>query len=183
MVFNPARPEITTVTSELLQLKIRQLLPSQDGFGADLAAQNVIVPIVDLTEAAEGSDVPQYLQTALAHGSQTAFNVNNATTTLITTAGFFRIIGNYTLDCNGVSDPSVNFSITDGTTSKKIWEQQVSSSLATNNTFGAFDFTIFLRAGDSLTGFSSNKAYLAGSHRQVAEENGTLVNPSGFTPQ
>ena len=174
---------ISTVTSEALQAKLRQLLPSQQGFGTDLSASDTIIPVIDLTEAAEGSAVPTYLQTSLAYGSQTAFNINNATTTLITTTGFYRIIGNYTLDCNAVSNPSVNFSITDGATPKKIWEQQVSSSLATNNTFGDFDFTIFLRAGDSLTGFSSNKAYLAGSTRQVADINGTLVQPSGFTPQ
>ena len=37
-------PQITPITSEALQAKIRQLLPSQIGFGEDLQAQNVIVP-------------------------------------------------------------------------------------------------------------------------------------------
>ena len=48
--------EITSVTSEALQRKVRELLPSQRGFGEDLQAQNVIVPIVDLTRSAEGSE-------------------------------------------------------------------------------------------------------------------------------
>ena len=174
---------ISTVTSEDLQLKLRQLLPSQQGFGTDLSASDTIIPIIDLTEAAEGSEVPSFLQQALAYGSNTAFQVLNTTTTLISTTGFYRILGNFTLDCNGVSDPSVNLSVTDGITPKKMWEQRVSSSLATNNTFGAFDLVIFIKAGESLTGFSSAKAYLSGSYRQVADINGTLVNPSGFTPQ
>ena len=61
----PPIPELTTVTSKTLQQKIRELLPSQMGFGTDLAAQNVIVPIVDLTATAEGQDYPEYVQTAI----------------------------------------------------------------------------------------------------------------------
>jgi hypothetical protein len=55
---------ISTVTSEALQLKLRQLLPSQQGFGTDLSASDTIIPIIDLTAAAEGSDVPEFLQRA-----------------------------------------------------------------------------------------------------------------------
>ena len=58
-------PQITSVTSESLQAQIRALLPSQEGFGTDLMAQNVIVPVIDLTAAAEGSTVPQYLQNSV----------------------------------------------------------------------------------------------------------------------
>ena len=84
---------ISTVTSEALQLKLRQLLPSQQGFGTDLSASDTIIPIIDLTQAAEGSDVPQNLQTALAFGSQTVFNTNNATDQIANTTGFYRIVG------------------------------------------------------------------------------------------
>ena len=69
---------ISTVTSEALQLKLRQLLPSQQGFGSDLSASDTIIPIIDLTAAAEGSDVSESLQQALAFGSITAFSENNS---------------------------------------------------------------------------------------------------------
>jgi hypothetical protein len=62
-------PEITSVTSEALQATIRRLLPSQQGFGDDLQATNLITPIIDLTPTAEGSVLPTYLQTAIAFGS------------------------------------------------------------------------------------------------------------------
>ena len=71
-------PQVISVTSESLQSQIRNLLPSQEGFGTDLMAQNVIVPVIDLTSAAEGSSVPEFLQRAQAFGSQTAHSVANA---------------------------------------------------------------------------------------------------------
>ena len=47
------------INSEELESKIRQILPSQGGKGAgfDLSASTQIIPIVDLTESAEGSNV------------------------------------------------------------------------------------------------------------------------------
>ena len=81
MVNRPSVPEIITVNSEGLQTQIRDLLPSQNGFGSELQATNVIVPIIDLTAAAEGSGLPTDLARALAFGSQTAVAVSNTTTT------------------------------------------------------------------------------------------------------
>ena len=48
----------------------------------------------------------------------------------------------------------------------------------------AFDLTFFLAAGISLVAFSEHGGdYVVGSLRQVADVNGNLINPSGFTPQ
>ena len=85
--------QIIRITSEALQATIRRLLPSQQGFGEDLQASNVIQPIIDLTPTAEGSSVPSYLQRAAAYGSQTAFSVSNTTSSLVTGGGFYRIMG------------------------------------------------------------------------------------------
>ena len=56
--------QIIPIVPESLQKKIRDLLPSQQGFGEDLQASNVILPILDVTSAASGADVGQNLQTA-----------------------------------------------------------------------------------------------------------------------
>ena len=80
MVNRPSVPEIITVNSEGLQTQIRDLLPSQNGFGSELQASNVITPIIYLTRAAEGSIVGENLQSAIAFGSQTAFDVRNTPT-------------------------------------------------------------------------------------------------------
>ena len=66
--------QVTSVTSEALQTQIRNLLPSQQGFGEDLQASNVIVPIIDLTATAEGSALPLDLSSAATFES-TEFEV------------------------------------------------------------------------------------------------------------
>ena len=92
---NNNQPQISSVTSETLQEKIRQLLPSQQGFGFDLMAQNVIVPIIDLTEAAENSVLRKDLQEALGLGV-THNQIAGGTTTIQNSTGFWRIFGNVT---------------------------------------------------------------------------------------
>lgn len=177
-------PEITSVTSESLQSEIRRLLPSQRGFTADLQATNVIVPIVDLTRAAEGSAVPQQLQEAQAFGSQTSFRCNNNTVTIVNSAGFYKIQGIVTFYQTSVQ-LDLTIDLSDGATSKTIYEfdnlgVSNQSIISTTN----LDFTVFLRSGDSLTATSSNSLGLfSGSSRQIADVNGSLVNPIGFSPQ
>lgn len=166
--------EITSVTSEVLQAKIREILPSQKGFGEDLQAQNVIVPIVDLTAAAQGTDVPLYQQQALAFGSQTSFSASNGTVTIANVPGFYRVYGGVSINTSGV----VYFALSDGLSNKTIWQV---NNVNNSNTV---DFVVFLRSGDSLSVTSSATTALAiGSSRQVADVNGAAINPSGFTPQ
>ena len=65
------------IKSQDLEDKINQLLPSQGGFqaGVDLSASTTVIPIVDLTETAEGSLLRADLQNALSHNNITAFAV------------------------------------------------------------------------------------------------------------
>ena len=113
MVNIPSVPEIITVNSEQLQTQVRDLLPSQKGFGSELQASNVITPIIDLTAAAEGSGLPVNLQTALAFGSQTAFNVENTTTTILDLTGFYRIFGTVNQYVASVVTINLNDGVTD----------------------------------------------------------------------
>jgi len=175
---------ISTVTSEALQLKLRQLLPSQQGFGTDLSASDTIIPVVDLTAAAEGSDVPEILQQALAFGSQTSFNSNGATTTIVNTAGFYLITGAWSIDGRPASSQNVTFQLDDGATQKIIYRylKRTTTDLdvfLTND----FSFVIFLRTGDKLDVVTTSNSNVLGSSRQIADVNGVLVQPSGFTPQ
>lgn len=176
--------QIMQVTSETLQAKVRALLPSQQGFGADLQASNVIVPIVDLTSAAEGSDVPVGLQQALSYDSQTAFSVQNTTTTIVNTTGFHRIFGVAScLGETGTGSGQSSFNLSDGLGTKKVWEMTAFAD-SVDVTFAVpFDFVIFLNAGESCSVISNANGRNVGSVRQVADINGNLVNPAGFSPQ
>jgi hypothetical protein len=173
--------QVKTITSETLEAAYRALTPSQNGFTEDLMASNTIIPVLDLTSAAEGSSVPEYLQNALAFGSQTAFNVINTTTTLANSTGFWRVFGTTTARAGGSGFATCKFTLTDGVSPIDFW---IHSNPAGISSTLQFDFVVFLSSGISLTTSTDTvNSNSSGSYRQIADVNGTLVNPSGFTPQ
>lgn len=168
------------IKSDQIESKINQLLPSQGGFGAgvDFSASTMVIPIVDLTETAEGSSLRQDLQTSLSLTSCTAHGIQNATTTVITTTGYYRVFGCSTIK-NTTAELANKWQITDGTTTKVVWACIIAGNSGgtvgyTNETY---DFTVFLEAGDSLQGVASSGGNLFGSTRQIATLAGDLVNP------
>ena len=177
--------QITRVTSEALQAEIRRLLPSQQGLGEDLEASNVITPIIDLTPSAEGCILRADLQSAYAFASNTAFSVTNGTTDVASTGGFYRIAGvsNVTIGAN--STRNNNISITDGASTVILWQDSMDTGTgAVFATNVAFDFVVFVNSGETLRVISSAvDCVIAGSIRQVADLQGNLVNPSGFSSE
>ena len=169
------------IKSPDIESKINQLLPSQGGFeaGVDFSASTMVIPIVDLTETAEGSSLRQDLQTSFSLGSITAFSVSNTTSTLVNTTGYFRCFGSFTMftPASGVINNS--FNLTDGTTTKKIINFVINGTSGDGqNVFTPFDFNVFLPAGVSLTATSgSTICTLEGNTRQIADINGNLTNP------
>ena len=152
-------------------------------------AQNVIVPVIDLTSAAEGSTTPLFMQQALAFGSQTAFNANNSTDVIANSPGFYRIFGNSTQKSTAAGgNVSTSLTMSDGLSVKTIWSQEMVdlASGVTPRQFvtANFDLVVFLAAGESVSAVSSSaNCHIIGSSRQVADVNGNLINPSGFNPQ
>lgn len=169
-----------TINSSAIEEKINQLLPSQGGFGAgvDFSASTMVIPIVDLTESAEGSNVRADLQTALSHTSSTPFSVLNTTTTLVTTTGYFRVFGTATVTKSASSFIEGSFILNDGTTDKKVWQYNVQGTSTDGMMVVQYDFVVFLTSGDSLKCLSpSSEMPFGGSTRQIADVNGNLVNP------
>ena len=169
-----------TIKSTAIEDKINQLLPSQGGFqpGVDFSASTMVIPVVDLTETAEGSNLRQDLQSALSHGSATTFNVTNTFSTLINTTGYWRIFATITVRSGTSSVENGVFGISDGTTNKDLAGLSVDSTSNVTTISELFDFIVKLEAGDSLYAFSSdNVVSLVGSVRQIADVNGNLTNP------
>ena len=170
------------INSQELQNKVSKLLPSQGGAGAgfDLSASTQIIPIIDLTESAEGSNFRQDLQTSLSLDSQNVFSVTGATTTVITNTGYWRVIGVSTIATGTSSTRSAFVQITDGITAKNVWEHKVIASPAPAIfTTTQVDIVVFLKAGDSLAiGNDTSSAFFTGSIRQIATVDGELVNPT-----
>tara|TARA_B100000575_G_scaffold244073_1_gene208060 strand:- start:1446 stop:1958 length:513 start_codon:yes stop_codon:yes gene_type:complete len=165
-----------TIKSQDIEDKINQLLPSQGGFqaGVDFSASTMVIPIVDLTETAEGSSLRVDLQSSLSLTSMTTFSITNASnTTIINTTGYYRVFGTSIMYSNNTS----NLNITDGTTTKNIINFGFPLATADLQTT-PFDFTILLQAGDTLRGTAtSNNSIISGNVRQLADLSGNLVNP------
>jgi hypothetical protein len=175
---------ISTVTSEALQLKLRQLLPSQQGFSTDLSASDTIIPIIDLTGAAEGSGLPFDLQTASSFAAVNEFRAVNATAVIANTAGFWKILYAVTLPHNTTKNLTATISLSDGTSTKNLWkaENYNNNDVGTNSFQG--HIYVFLNAGETVSAITNDsEAFLIGSAIQVADNNGVLTNPAGFTPQ
>ena len=169
------------IKSTALEDKINQLLPSQGGAqaGVDLSASTTIVPIVNLTETAEGSLLRQDLQTSFSLNSVTRHDVSNETDTVVDTTGYFRVTGNV-ICINSSSGSLVSFAwqLTDGTTTKNMFSYFVPVTSTINTINFPYDFVVFMEAGDSLIGTSSgSNARAIGVTRQIADLQGNLVNP------
>jgi len=175
------------VTSEALEAKFRQVFPAQGGaeLVQDLFASGVIQPVVDFSTVAEGSVLAPNLQTAWDFSTGNA-QINNTTTTIISNPGFWLVdltVAIYDLDQPTVI-PMATLSIFDGSTSKPVFGISSSAVGVTSDSENVSQgsFVVFLRSGDSLRGFSGTiGSTLDVWYRQVADVNGTLVNPLGFT--
>jgi len=169
------------INSTTIEDKINQLLPSQGGAGAgvDFSASTMVIPIIDLTESAEGSGQRADLQTALSHSTATTFSVVNQTTTIMTTTGYFRVTGTVvmsSLDSSYLQRVRIN--ISDGSTDKSLYDIQPKNiSTLQNSQFFNLDFNILIKAGGNFNSIVTANAQFAGSIRQIADLAGNLVNP------
>ena len=171
------------VTDEALEKRFRDTFRSQGGAELvdDLYAQGVIVPVVDFTAAATGQQLAENLQTAWDFSTAHLSQLGPANSSLSTTAGFWKLdVVASTLFT--ASAQTSNISLTDGITSKIIWEfNTVTTTDAGPQSIIEESFVIFVRSGDSITVSSGAACHLDVSYRQIATVSGDLVNPSGFT--
>lgn len=174
-------PQIIQITSEAIQAQIRRLLPSQQGFGIDMEASSVITPIIDVTPAAEGSQLPSSLQQAMAYGDNTAFFSNNSTNDIVSTPGFYRIVAGLTVRCSSSAARAAKIQLFDGSTAKTIYATYNQTGINNEVINANIDLIVYLRSGDKLRIATDTGCAMQGSTRQIADVYGNLVNPSGFT--
>ena len=176
--------QVINITSEALQATIRNLLPSQQGFGEDLQASNVIVPSIDLTPTAEGSILRQDLQRAFGFGTS-FLNTGNNTETIASTPGFYALAGAVCYE-DVSSNASAEINLDDGTSTQRIFKLDILGGTVGNSDarIVPFEFTVFLRAGDIVTQTTSSLSVIMNTaSRQIADVNGNLINPLGFVSQ
>lgn len=168
----------TRLTDEGLEKRFRDTFRSQGGAELvdDLYASGVIVPVVDFTAAAEGSQLPQNLQTAWDLSTQSA-TVQNTTTTIVSTTGFWAI--DFTMNFNtSTGGDTITMTLNDGLTIKNIF--QIASN-GQNAIQRENPLVVFVRTGQTIKVISSGTAAVwRGSWRQVADVYGNLTDPLGW---
>ena len=161
--------------------------------GFDLTGSSQIVPIVDLTEAARGTQLRQDLSRARDSSIQ-AVTLTQGTTypyTLTSTGGFYAI--NYVFSFfnnSGVAAEGVegNLQLFDGTSATDFDRFNIQGSNNNSTPVYANDVDVFVRAGDSLrvnfTGIDANEFFaFCLTFRQIADIYGNLTDPLGFQIQ
>lgn len=172
--------QIIRITSEALQATIRRLLPSQQGFGEDLQATNVITPVIDVTPTAEGSQLPVDLARSLDI-SAAAVEVGNSTFTTSVTPGFYRVFG---VSIIANTNNQVNIiAIDTGLSTVDIFKHRNGLFTADSYSQIPFDFTVFLDTNHQIKfdGGSTSTQYITAQYRQIADRYGNITNPNGFT--
>ena len=166
------------INSQELQDKVDKLLPSQGGAGAgfDLSASTQIIPIIDLTESAEGSNVRQDLQTASSFAS-TLVDCTNSDQLITTTTGYFQLEFAYNVSVAG-SNNFVRIYLDDGVTEKEVFQQKAYASGTNGVAHGNSRIVVFISAGKELRIQSNNASsrIVVCSH-QIADIDGNLSNP------
>jgi len=110
--------------------------------------------------------------------------VENTTTVLANSAGFYRIFGTASTRAGSPTFAgSASFSMSDGSTSKIIWGYRIATGADTTQLI-SYDFNVFLPAGHSVSATSATaETDLIGSIRQLATVTGTTTVPSGFVSE
>lgn len=172
-------PQEFQINSTLIENKINQLLPSQGGFGAgvDISASSMVIPIIDLTEVAEGSTLRADLQTAFSF-DVTSTEIAGATTTVISTPGFYTCMAQSgAINAAGAGSQEVR--ITDGSTTKVLIDFQINPAGGVGQEI--VQFTVCVGAGESVTCISGGSAQpIRFVSRQIADISGNLVNPTAL---
>ena len=170
------------INSQELEDRIRTLLPSQGGAGAgfDLSASTQIIPVIDVSESAEGSNLRADLQTAQNFATELVTGTGSSgTQTVLSTTGYFKCVLTYMLAVDGGAHVLRVF-LDDGSTEKDVYYQKSQNGSAANTTVGeTVMFNVFLSAGKTLKIASDGAAdtrYSILTH-QIASIDGTLTNP------
>ena len=170
---------------EAIEEDLNTNFPSQGQGNPPLYYQlsEVVVPTYSINAVAEGSggNLPQNLQTAwdFSTGNQVT---RNTTDTLITNPGFWLIDTVFT----GISSTTVSVQaqifIDDGVSEAVVYEVSTANLSVDVGQLDSNKFVVFLRSGDELKQTTdTDRMVFSTWYRQIADVNGNLVNPLGFS--
>ena len=165
---------------EAIEEDLNSNFPSQGQGNPPLyySLSEVVVPTYSINSVAEGSGLPENLQTAwdFSTGSN---QLANSSATIVSNTGFWQI--DLTATNGAGTSVTSTIALSDGLSSKNVWVFTTSSVSADSQSVTDNSFVVFLRSGDTLTATAGNGHQLNVWYRQIATVNGQLVNPLGFS--
>tara|TARA_B100000513_G_scaffold195199_1_gene125354 strand:+ start:78 stop:614 length:537 start_codon:yes stop_codon:yes gene_type:complete len=175
----------TPFVSEDFQRAFRNQFPSQVSSGRDLHVSDVVVPVVDFTPTASGASLPLNLRFAINNSVTTVTAESSATAELINTTGFYQVYFSF-INQNDSSDLSFFLSETATGTNKSVYSVRSGAASGQSDSYNQ-DFIVYIPAGFvvkySFSEGSGATARADMSYYQIADVNGNLTNPFGYSPQ
>ena len=169
---------------EAIEEDLNTNFPSQGQGNPPLfySLSEVVVPTYSINNVAEGSGLAQNLQTAWDFSTGSVANKTGTTATVISNTGFWKIQANLTNEITSAVH-TAELDIFDGVTAKTIWSYNFSGGPGDDaEGITGWETIVFLRSGDSLRSVcSASQIRLVVTYRQIADVNGNLVNPLGFS--
>lgn len=171
------------VTTEALEKKFRDTFPSQAGAELvdDLYASGVIVPTVDFTAAAQGSELRADLQMAW-DASTISEKVANATKNIASTPGYYKVFATVAYTA-GTASPSAKIYLNDGVSNINVWRfDAVNPGVGIDTTATSWEGIVWVNTGFELKANSNQANLVMTVHaRQIVTSSGDLINPLGFS--
>jgi len=170
------------IRSEQIEAQYRRLLPAQAGneITTDLLASDTIIPVVNITGAAEGQALREDLQRAADGASSAGALVGTGFYDWISSPGFWLIKGVIQIAPHVASSESATF-IT-STPSSFVFSTGPAIGIGTAilEYVQIPETVVFLRPGESLRTNHTGTVVTTLQYRQIADLYGNLTNPLGF---
>jgi hypothetical protein len=169
--------------SEDFQRAFRNQFPSQTSTGRDLHVSDVVIPVVDMSPVASGASLPLDLRFCR---NRNTTSVNTSTTIgftdIITTTGFWGV----NINISGYGGQTIiEHQLNGGGTTTSI--SKINVQQTTGDAFIQLEsFVVFVKPGDALQyAYTENgtNGTFAGYYTQLADVNGNLISPNGYSPQ
>ncbi len=169
---------------EAIEEDLNSNFPSQGQGNPPLyySLSEVVVPTYNINNVTEGTSLPENLQSAWDFSTGHTEITGATTTTIINNPGFWKVDLTLTMEY-GTAKRVGRLQLTDGLSTKTIWELGgIVAAGSVDSTSTDNSIVVFLRSGDSLTATTQNPVTIMNVwYRQIAQVNGTLVNPLGFS--
>jgi hypothetical protein len=170
--------------SEQFQRAFRNQFPSQTSTGRDLHVSDVVIPVVDFTPTTAGASLPSTLR--FCRNGNTVIRAETTSTVGYTdwtniTTGFWG----FNVKASGTGNLNVRIRLTTSAGTAILTELQMVNGTDTTNILQD-DFIAYVPSGGTINTrvyFTSGSGYGGFLATNLADVNGNLTNPFGYSPQ